>query len=357
MKTYIKFIFASFLKSFLFIFIITFCLIFILNLLSEIDFFKEIKVNYYFPIFLSFLNSPSLLFEIFPFIILLSAQLFFVNIFKENQIEIFKYSGLKNFDLIKIISILTLLIGLITIIFYYNFSSNLKNFYLSLKSKYTTDDKYLAVITNNGLWIKDRINEKIFIINALEVSDNFLNDAFISEFDNNFNLIRNIKSDLINIESKKWIIYDAIIFEGNQKNTQKILELNSNFDYQQIQNLFSNLSSLSIMDLFKLKKNYNRLGYSTTEIDIHLMKITVFPFYLVLMVIFSSILMLSFKHIKNNTFKISMGLFFSVIIYYINNFFYVMGSTERISLILAIMSPIMILSLVNLIMLNNINEK
>ena len=357
MKTYIKFLFVSFLKSFLFIFIIIFCLIFILNLLSEIDFFKEINVNYYFPIFLSFLNSPSLLFEMFPFIILLSAQLFFVNIFKENQIEIFKYSGLKNFDLIKIISILTLLIGLITNTFYYNFSSNLKNFYLSLKSKYTTDDKYLAVITNNGLWIKDRINEKIFIINALEVSDNFLNDAFISEFDNKFNLIRNIKSDLINIESKKWIVYDAIIFEENQKKIQKILELNSNFDYKQIQNLFSNLSSLSITDLLKLKKNYHRLGYSTTEIDIHLLKIIVFPIYLVLMVIFSSVLMLNSKRLKSNTFKISMGLFFSVIIYYINNFFYVMGSTEKISLTLAIMAPIMFLSVINLIILNKINEK
>ena len=357
MKTYIKYLLVSFLKSFLFIFVIIFCLVFILNLLSEIDFFREIKVDYYFPIYLSFLNSPSLVFEIFPFLILLSAQLFFVNIFKENQIDIFKYSGLKNTDLIKIISIFTFLIGLITIFLFYNFSSNLKNFYLSLKSKYTTDDKYLAVITNNGLWIKDKINEKILIINALEVNENFLNNAFISEFDNNFNLIRNIKSDLIDIKSKKWIIHDAIIYEENQKKIQKFLEINSNFDYQEIQNLFSNLSSLSILELLKLKKNYQRLGYSTTEINIHLIKIMVFPIYLVLIVIFSSIIMLNSKRLKNNSLKISIGLFFSVIVYYVNNFFYVMGTTERISIIFSILAPLMILFATNLIMLNRINEK
>ena len=36
----------------------------------------------------------------------------------------------------------------------------LKVLYLQLKTNYTQDDKYLAVITNNGLWIKDVINSK-----------------------------------------------------------------------------------------------------------------------------------------------------------------------------------------------------
>ena len=40
--------------------------------------------------------------------------------------------------------------------------------------------------------------------------------------------------------------------------------------------------------------------------------------------------MFKLKRLDNTTVKISLGLFFSVIIYYINNFFYVMGSTEKI---------------------------
>ena len=41
-------------------------------------------------------------------------------------------------------------------------SSNFKNIYLELKSNYIKYLKYLAVITKNGLWIKDKINNKIF---------------------------------------------------------------------------------------------------------------------------------------------------------------------------------------------------
>ena len=66
--------------------------------------------------------------------------------------------------------------------------------------------------------------------------------------------------------------------------------------------------------------------------------------------------MFKIKRQDSTTFKISLGLFISVIIYYINNFFFVMGGTERISLILAIFIPLIILGLINSIMIYKINE-
>ena len=96
MKTYIKFLTKIYLISFFNIFLIAFSLIFILNLLTELDFFKDINVSNYLPIYLSLLNSPSLIFEMFPFIFLIATQLFFHDLSINNQINTFKYSGLKN---------------------------------------------------------------------------------------------------------------------------------------------------------------------------------------------------------------------------------------------------------------------
>ena len=45
-------------------------------------------------------------------------------------------------------------------------ASNLKYSYLNLKNNYAKDNKYLAVITENGIWIKDQVNEFVNIINA-----------------------------------------------------------------------------------------------------------------------------------------------------------------------------------------------
>ena len=357
MRTYVRFIIFTFLKSFLNIFLIMFSLVLILNLLSELDFFKNINVSTYFPLYLSLLNSVSQVFEMLPFIFLISTQFFFINFFKNNELEIFKYSGLKNINIIKILSLTAFLMGILLVILFYNFSSNLKNIYLELKSNYTSDNKYLAVITNNGLWIKDKIDGKTLIINSNKIENNHLVETFISEFDDNFKNIRNIQSDKINIESNEWLIKDATVYNQNISSKVKNLKINSNFNYERIQTLFSNLSSLSILELLDLKKNYNLLGYSTIKVDVHLYKLSSYPLYFILIVIFSSIIMFNSKNYKSTGIKVTIGLFSSVLIYYINNFFYVLGNTERISIIVAIWFPLLILSLINILMIRKINDK
>jgi lipopolysaccharide export system permease protein len=67
--------------------------------------------------------------------------------------------------------------------------------------------------------------------------------------------------------------------------------------------------------------------------------------------------MFKIKRLNTVTMQISIGLFLSVIIYYINNFFLVMGGTERISLILSVFAPLIILTVINSFMTYKINEK
>ena len=358
MKTYIKFIISQFVKNFLYVFLIIFSFVFILNILSELEFFRDFdKTGTYLPIYLSILNSPSVIFEMSPFIILLSTQVFFINLFKDNQIQIFKYSGLKNSKIITILGTTTFVIGLFSIVFFYNFSSKLKNVYLEIKNNYSSDDKYLAVITKNGLWIKDITNHTINIIHSSGIEKNHLVDSFITEFDNEFNIQKNISSDKINIINNEWLAYEASLIENNSSEKVSNYKIFSNFDYKKIQSLFSNLSSLSLMKLHELRKNYIILKYSTTEVSIQILKILTFPVYLTLMTILSSIIMFSTKSLSSTSLKISIGLFFSVIIYYLNNFFNILGKTEKISVIMSISIPIIILIIANTLLIKSVNEK
>ncbi len=357
MKTYIKFLSFIFFKSFFYVTIIMFSLVLILNLLSELDFFKEIDIGIDFTLLLSLLNSPSMIFEMFPFIFLISTQLFFIKLFNNNELEVFKYSGLKNSSILGILSIIAFTTGILIILIFYNFSANLKNFYLEKKSFYTNDGKYLAVITKNGLWIKDEISEKIYIINSSKIENNFLIDNFITEFNSKFEVIRNIQSKKIDIKKKKWKIYDAKVYDKNVYEVKKVLEIKTNFNYRRIQTLYSNLSSLDIFQLYEIRENYKKLNYSLTEVNLQLLKLLVKPLYLLLITIFSALIMFRIKRLNTTTTKISLGLFLSVIIYYINNFFLVMGSTERIPLLFAIFIPLVALSFVNIFMCHRINEK
>ena len=76
MKVYIKFISTIFFRSLIFVSFVMLSLVFILNLLSELEFFKDENVNLNFIFLLSLINSPSQIFEMFPFIMLITVQLF-----------------------------------------------------------------------------------------------------------------------------------------------------------------------------------------------------------------------------------------------------------------------------------------
>jgi lipopolysaccharide export system permease protein len=356
-KTYIKFLINGFLRSFLNVFFVMLGLVFILNILKEIEFLNNTNVSTIYPVYLSFMNSPSIVFEMFPFIFLISTQFFFIKLFNNNEINIFKYSGLKNTQIIKILSLLCFFIGLLIITLFYNLSSNLQSYYLQIKNQFSGDRTYLAVINKNGLWIKDVINEETSIINSSKINNNFLTDTFITTFNKDFELIKSLKSNRIDIKNNEWLIYDAILFENNSNKKVSLLKFKSNFNQQRIESLFSNLSSLSFLKLIDLRKNYKLLNYSIVDVNIQIYKIATYPLYLLLMTILAAIIMFNTKKFQSTTLKIIIGLFFSVTIYYINNFFNVMGSTEKIPLIIAIWAPILFLTVLNFIMLHRINEK
>ena len=43
---------------------------------------------------------------------------------------------------------------------FYNISSNLKFYYSNIKNNFSNDNKYLAMVTKSGLWIKDEVDGK-----------------------------------------------------------------------------------------------------------------------------------------------------------------------------------------------------
>jgi len=357
MKTYTKFLLTGFIRSFLNVFFIMVSLVFILNILQEIEFLSNQQVSSIYPIYLSLMSSPSIIFEMFPFIFLISTQFFFLKLFNNDEIDIFKYSGLKNIKIILILSIISFFIGILTISVFYSLSSNLQHYYLQVKNQFSKDKLYLAVINKNGLWIKDVVNGQTSIINSSKIDNNFLTDTFITTFDEEFNLVRSIKSNKIDIQNNEWLIYNVTIFEDNVSQKSDLIKFKSNFNQKRIEGLFSNLSSLSLLKLINLRQNYKSLNYSTVDVDLQIYKIITYPILLVIMTIFASIIMLNTKKSNSKVIKIIIGLFFSVVIYYINNLMNVMGSTEKIPLIVSIWTPIIFLSLINLIMLVNINEK
>ncbi len=357
-KVYQKYLINSFLFKFIYFSLIFFSLTLILNILEEITFFKNIAVPFWYPYFLTALTSPITLFEIFPFIFILTTQFLFYDLFKKKELNLLKINGLNNLKIIKTLFVLSIIIGIFNVLVYYNIASKLSFQYSIIKNKFSDDNKYLAMVTQSGLWIKDEVDGKTLLTKSKLIEENILYETMINEFNSKFELIRTIQAKKIDISNNNWIIYNPTISTDNiSEKIDSAIYFKTNFDEKRINNLFSNISTLDISKLFNLIDDYKKIGYSPDEIIIHLLKLFTMPIFYGILTILSSIIMFNISSNKPLIFHIALGIFLSVIIYYINFMFGSLAGNGRIPIIASIFFPILILSFFSIIGLIDINEK
>ncbi len=345
-KKYQLYIANIFIRNLIFISLVFLSLSFILNFFEELKFFENYKVGLKYPIFLTFLNSPSILFELFPFIFLISVKFFYITLNEKNELNIFKNHGINNLKILALLSASALLCGAFILLVFYTLSSNLKNHYLNLKNKFSSENEYLAVVNENGLWIKEEMNGYSNIIHAKKFYKNTIENITITQSNLENTEVKIITAQNGDISDKNWTLNSVVIIENLTENRKfKTIQYNSSFDGEIISNLFSNLNSMNIYQLNLLLSNYSKIGYSTTDVKVHLNRLYSLPIFYLLMTILGLLIMMKLKFINSKFFIIIIGTIVSVFIYYINYFSSLFGSNETIPIMMSIWLPHLILFL------------
>lgn len=362
LRSYIinKYISKEFLKVVILIAFVLFCISYILNLFEEINFFKDLEVNITIPIYLSFLFVPSLIFSMFPFIILFSGIWFFIKIKKNDEIIAMKVSGMSNLSIIIIPGILAMLLGVFMILAFSPIASTLVKNYESIKGKYEKEQDYLAAVTVNGIWIKERRLNKNFIIRSQNLKDDSLTNLTIYEFDNDNNFIKRIESENADISSKNWNLKNSKIIDKNGKIIEeniKSLSYNSQYDVQKIKSLYSNLDTISFWNLNEEIKVLEERGYSTGEMRAKLQRSFAFPFFLLSMVLLSGVFTLGTKVKESNWHYIFVAILASVLIFYLNDFSAALGKTDKLPVEISVWMPIVIIFIFSSVGILHANQK
>ena len=356
-KKYQQYLITTYFYHFIIVSIIFLTLGFILNFFEELKFFDDHEVGAFYPFILALLNTPSILFELFPFIFLITIKFFYIYLNDRGEIEILKNNGINYFKILSILSTLSIFLGIIILVFYYTFSSNLKNHYYNIKNDFSDENEYLAVVNESGLWIKEEIGQTINIIHAKKFKENLIEKVIITQTNSRFKKPSTIIAEKANISNKLWELIDVkIINYKGQNNSFMKLEYQSSFNGEIIANLFSNLNSLNLYQLYELSENYSKIGYSTTNVMIHLNKLYSMPIFFLLMTILGFLTMIKFKFIKTKFFTIVIGVFISVMVYYINYFSSIFGENETLPIGLSIWLPHIILLLICSLSMVRINE-
>lgn len=340
--------------------LIFFCLGIIMNLFEEINFFKDIDVGIYIPITLSLLYVPSLFYNMFPFIIFLSGIWFFLKIKKTDEATAINISGMSNFSIILIPSVLSIILGIFFITSINPITSTLVKKYENVKGSYERDKDYLAAITANGIWIKEKNSKINNIIRSSSLKNVKLLDVTIYEFDQNNNFIKRIEAESANIKSTKWSLENVKIINGDGKillDNLKNYSFNSVYDIEKIVSLYTNLDTISFWDIDYEIKLLEERGYSTKEMEAKLHRSYAFPLFLLSMILLSSVFTLGIKVKENNWTYVFVAIITSVLIYFFNDFSAVLGKTERLPIEIAVWMPMVIIFIFSSVGIIHANQK
>ena len=340
--------------------IIFFCLGFIMNIFEEINFFKDFDVTIFTPIILSLLFVPSLLNNFFPFVILISGIWFFLKVRKTNEQTSMNVSGMSNLSIIIIPSILSIILGIFFVTALNPITSLLVKKYETVKGNYEKEQDYLATVTVNGIWIKEKGLKANYMIRASHLEKENLMGVTIYEFDKDNNFTRRIEADSANITSLKWVLKNIkVINSDGIMLTEPIKDpfYFSMFDIKKIKSLYSNLDTISFWDLEHEINLLKQRGYSTREMQVKLHKSLAFPFFLLSMVLLSAVFTVGVRYKDNDWTYVFLAVISSVLIFFFNDFSAALGRTDKLPIELSVWMPIAIIFVFSSVGIIHANQK
>ena len=355
-----KYLAKEFIKIVINTSIIFFCLGFIMNIFEEINFFKDFNVAIGTPIILSLLFVPSLLNYFFPFVILLSGMWFFLKIKKTDELTSMNVSGMSNLSVIIVPSFLSIILGIFFVTALNPITSLLVKKYETVKGNYEKEQDYLATVTVNGIWIKERGLKANYMIRASHLEKENLMGVTIYEFDKDNNFTRRIEADSANITSLKWVLKNITVINSDGiMLTEPIKDpfYFSMYDIKKIKSLYSNLDTISFWDLEHEINLLKQRGYSTKEMQVKLHRSLAFPFFLLSMVLLSSVFTLGTTFKENNWTYVFLTITASVVIFFFNDFSAALGKTDKLPVELSVWMPIAIIFLFSFVGIIHANQK
>ena len=330
----------------------------ILNLFEEIEFFKNLNLSFALPIILTFSYVPTLILELLPFIVFLSSMYYFLSIRSTKDLLSIKIFGYSNIKIIMILSFFSFFVGLLFLFTVNPITATLVKYYETEKARYAKDVDHLIAVNKNGVWIKEIDGNDHKIITAEKLDNQNLKKISVYIFSDQ-QLLSRIEAESAQIYSSPWMMNNVYVYDilENKKVFFEKYDFYSDNTSEKISTLYKNLNTISFLNLILNYSQLNKKGYPKKLLDKKINQFISLPFFLFLMVVLASIFTIGSLQRKQNFYYVLISILICVAIFYFKDLSIALGQTEKISLILSVWMPIILISLLCAIGVIQINEK
>ncbi len=263
-------------------------------------------------IVLSLLKLPSILNEILPFVIIIAISFLFRNLINNNELISLRNMGFSIFDIFLPIGLSVFIIGLFFLFFINPLSSNLELKFKNIINQ-NEDSLYSIKITNNEMWIRNKINKnKSSFINIknIDLQNMKIEKIKILEIGKSSNVFIQAEKGALNNETL--YLNNVKLYHLNNENYEVLdnYNINLNFTKKNILNSITNYKFIPFYNYFDHTVTLKKFNLYSSEIGLFYISEILKPLFITMLTFV--VIGLSGKFRRNeNFFKV---LFLSILV-------------------------------------------
>jgi len=315
-------------------------LIFIINLVENVEDVREAGAPISIAFAMSFLQIVDFLNDIASSLVLIAAIIAFFTLSSRSEITILRSSGMSLWQVLMPIATTSFLIGIfwVTAFSYISIKMTKTNEYL--ENKYFKNDERQSIAPKNGIWLKQNNQENLdeeIIIQAKKVYRKTVefSDVKIWFFDKKYEFYKKIDAKKLTLIDKSWIVENAILNDDNNinKNVEKIIiptDLQADFIMEKIVNNFQNVKLFTLFEMPQMIENLRSSGFSTTKFIVYFNSLLSKPILFLAMSLIACYFGLNHIRSNNSIVMIFLGIILGLVLYIASSVINSLGSSGLI---------------------------
>ena len=307
-----------------------------------------ISIDFIEVFFLTLLNLPSSVYQILPLIIIISSALVFLSLARNSELIVFRAAGKSSTSMLITPSILSFLIGVVSISVFNPIVASTSKQYADLKAKLVDGQETTISIGNEGLWLRQADETGHTVIRAKRANSDAteLYDVTLIKLSEDKLPIRRIEAMMINLKDSKWIAKYSVIWpikygENSQSAVEEydLIEIPTSLKKEQITDQFGDPSTISVWSLPEFIGQLERAGFSAKRYSVWLQSELAKPIFFLAMMLISAAFCMRQTRVKGISFNVMAAVLVGFLLFYLKNFVLILGVNGQLPVLIAAWGP------------------
>lgn len=337
-----------FLFSFLGVFAVFFAMITLLDVINQINTFKNQDLSFAALMGMTLLNAPAQIYEILPLIFILSTVWLFLALARSSELVVVRAAGRSALGSLMAPVLVTFLLGVFAVAVLNPIVAGTSKEYEQRAASYTQSGNATLSVGANGLWLRQGNEEGQTVIRAAKANldGTELSEVSFITFSGDSGPIRRLDAQTAVLQDGFWTLTDVkqwplSVVANPEFSAFELddIQVPSNLTRDQIRDRLGTPSSIPIWQLPSFVAQLKDAGFSARRHSVWFHFQLALPIFLVSMVFIGAAFTMRHTRMGRTGLMTLSAVILGFVLFFVSNFAQILGENGELPIILAAWAP------------------